>query len=59
MAKKNKREKKIQDADGLYSFLKHYVDFLIKHSYKEIKYIGLEKIPTDGAVIIVDELYEF
>lgn len=52
MAKRNKREKKIQDADGLYSFLKHYVDFLIKHSYKEIKYIGLEKIPTDGAVII-------
>ncbi|MBO7249341.1 MAG: 1-acyl-sn-glycerol-3-phosphate acyltransferase [Bacteroidales bacterium] len=47
-----KRKRKIQDSDGLYNFLRNYVDFMIRHSYKEIKYIGLEKIPTDGAVII-------
>lgn len=46
-----KREKKIQDYDRLYSFLRYFVDFNLKMSYRTIKYIGREKIPTDGAVI--------
>lgn len=47
---KNKN-RKIQDFDGLYAFLRHYVDFSLKMAYRKIKYIGLEKIPADGAVI--------
>lgn len=42
---------KIQDRDGLYAFFRYYVDFSLRLAYREIKYIGKEKIPTDGAVI--------
>ena len=45
------KEKKIQDYDGLYSFLRHYVDCFLKLSYRNIKYTGLENLPKDGAVI--------
>lgn len=45
------RERKIQDNDRLYNFLRHYVDFMLKHSYRKIRYVGREKIPSDGAVI--------
>lgn len=45
------KKRKIQDRDRLYSFLRHYVDFLLKLSYRKIKYNGLENVPTDGAVI--------
>ncbi len=44
-------ERKIQDYDPLYSFLRHYVDFAIKLSYRTIKYVGRKKIPNDGAII--------
>ena len=47
-----KRKRKIQDTDSLYNILRYYVDFMLYRSFKEIKYIGLEKIPTDGAVIL-------
>lgn len=47
-----KKERKIQDADVYYNALRVYSDFLVHHSFKEIKYIGLDKIPTDGAVIL-------
>lgn len=47
---KNKN-RKIQDFNGLYAFLRHYVDFSLKMAYRKIKYVGLEKIPADGAVI--------
>lgn len=50
MAKK--RVRKIQDPDKLYSFLRPVVDNCLRRSFKEIKYVGLEKIPQDGAVII-------
>ena len=46
-----KREKKIQDPDGWYSFLFNYVRFSVNHSYRKIHYIGLENIPKDGAII--------
>ena len=46
-----KKEKKIQDYDWLYSFLRHYVDCFLKLSYRNIKYTGLENIPKDGAII--------
>ena len=45
------REKKIQDYDPLYSFLRHYVDLALKLSYRTIRYVGRERIPQDGAVI--------
>ena len=45
------KKRKIQDYDRLYSFLRHYVDFLLKLSYRKIKYTGLENVPADGAVI--------
>lgn len=47
-----KKKRNIQDSDRLYSCLRYYVDFMLHLSFKEIKYIGLEKIPTDGAVIL-------
>ena len=45
------KERKIQDYDPLYSFLRHYVDTVLKLSYRDIRYVGRERIPTDGAVI--------
>ena len=45
------KEKKIQDYDIKYSLLRHYVDFTLKLSYRNIRYVGREKIPQDGAVI--------
>ena len=46
------KRKRIQDYDWRYSFLKRFVDFVLKSSYKDIKYVGKERIPTDGAVIL-------
>ena len=46
-----KENRKIQDFDGLYAFLRHYVDFMLRMAYRRIKYVGLEKVPADGAVI--------
>lgn len=46
-----KREKKIQDPDGLYSLLFNYVHFSVVHSYRKILHVGKENIPQDGAVI--------
>ena len=46
-----KRIKKIQDYDGLYSLLHHYVSFVMKLSYSKIVHVGKENIPTDGAII--------
>lgn len=43
--------KKIQDYDGLYAFLRHYVDFVLKMSYRKVNYNGTDKVPQDGAVI--------
>ena len=40
MSKKENR--KIQDFDGLYAFLRHYVDFMLRMAYRRIKYVGLE-----------------
>ena len=48
---KRKKEKKIQDYNRAYAFLRHYVDAVLKLSYKRIRYTGLENIPADGAVI--------
>lgn len=45
------KKRKIQDYDPLYSFLRYYVDSVIKLSYRKIRQTGRENIPTDGAVI--------
>lgn len=45
------RKRKIQDYDPLYSFLRYYVDLVLKLSYRTIKYVGRERLPKDGAII--------
>ncbi len=47
----SRKSKKIQDYDGLYAFLRHYVDLVLKLSYRTLRYVGRERIPQDGAVI--------
>ena len=42
---------KIQDDDRLYMFLRPYVDWIFRCSYRSFRYIGKENIPTNGAVI--------
>lgn len=44
-------KKKIQDKDWLYSFLRPYVDWYFRHSYRQYHCLGKENIPTDGAII--------
>ena len=43
--------KKIQDNDGIYNFLHHYVRAVVNCSYRKILHVGIENIPKDGAVI--------
>ena len=50
MAQK-KRQKRVQDNDITYNILRKYIDFVLRFSYRTIKYVGLERIPKDGAVI--------
>lgn len=45
------KAKKIQDNDHLYNFLRYYVDFVLHLSYRNVRYVGREKVPQDGAVI--------
>lgn len=45
------KEKKVQDYDFMYGFLRYYVDIVMKLSYRKIKYVGREFIPKDGAII--------
>lgn len=42
---------KIQDKDWLYLFLRPYVDWMFRRSYRSFRYVGKENIPADGAVI--------
>ena len=46
-----KKEKKIQDYDVVYDVLRYYVDFALKVSYRNLRYVGRENVPQDGAVI--------
>ena len=46
-----KRQKRVQDNDIKYNILRKYIDFVLRFSYRTIKYVGLERIPKDGAVI--------
>ena len=46
-----RKERKIQDNDHLYNLLRYYVDFVLRLSYRNVRYVGREKIPQDGAVI--------
>ena len=41
----------IQDRNRLYAFLRPYVDWMFRRSYRHIQYVGKENIPTDGAII--------
>ncbi|MBR7114914.1 MAG: 1-acyl-sn-glycerol-3-phosphate acyltransferase [Alistipes sp.] len=46
-----KQQKKIQDYNLWYNLLRYYVDSTLKLSYRNIRYVGRERIPTDGAII--------
>lgn len=46
-----KKTKRVQDYDFWYDFLRYYVDCVLKLSYRKIRYVGRERIPSDGAVI--------
>ena len=41
----------IQDKDKLYTFLRPYVDWIFRRSYRRYQCVGKENIPTDGAII--------
>ena len=43
--------KKIQDFNLAYAILRYYVDITLKLSYRNVRYVGRENIPQDGAVI--------
>ncbi len=45
------KKRKIQDFNPWYSILRYYVDFMLKLSYRTIRYVGRERVPNDGAVI--------
>lgn len=45
------KKRKIQDYNWWYDVLRYYVDGTLKLSYRNIRYVGREKIPQDGAVI--------
>ncbi len=45
------KQRKIQDYDPAYAFLRHYVDLALRLSYRTVRYVGRERIPQDGAVI--------
>lgn len=45
------RKRKIQERDWRYDALHKCIDVVVKASYRNISYIGLERIPNDGAVI--------
>ena len=51
MSKRDRGERRIQDYDPLYAFLRYYVDLALRLSYRTVRYVGREKIPQDGAVI--------
>lgn len=45
------KKAKIQDSNFLYSFLRPYVDFCAKTSYRRFEVHGQENLPKDGALI--------
>ncbi len=46
------KRRKLQENDWLYNLLNKYVSFTLKRSYRCVKYVGIERIPKDGAVIL-------
>ena len=44
-------KRRVQDNNVAYNILRRYVDFVLKLSYRTIKYVGMERIPKDGAII--------
>ena len=45
------KQHRVQDNNLVYNILRRYVDFVLKLSYRTIKYVGMERIPKDGAII--------
>lgn len=42
---------KVYAYDKLYTCLRPIVDWTVRHSYRKLRYVGLDRIPQDGAVI--------
>ena len=51
MRRRDRGERRIQDYDPLYAFLRYYVDVVLRLSYRTVRFVGREKIPQDGAII--------
>lgn len=51
MKHSNMGRKHIYDHDPVYTFLKPYVDLILRHSYRKMEISGQDNIPTDGAVL--------
>ncbi len=45
------RKNKIQDNNRLYTFLRFFVDYACRHSYRRFEVHGLKGLPKDGALI--------
>ncbi len=43
--------KKIYEDDRLYDFCRRITDFYIHHSFRKLKFKGLDKLPEDGPII--------
>mgnify|MGYP002627211732 CR=1 FL=1 len=46
----------VQDKNRLYAFLRPYVDWMFRRSYRRIQYVGKENIPTEHLLVVVDDL---
>lgn len=42
---------KVYEHNSTYERNRPWVDFIIRHSYRRLQYVGLERIPQDGAII--------
>lgn len=46
-----KMGKKIQDATFLYTFLRRFVDYVTRHSYRKFQIEGVDRIPENGCTV--------
>lgn len=42
----------IEHSNAFYEMLRHYMNFMFPMAYSSVRYVGLDKIPSDGAIIM-------
>ena len=42
----------IQDPDWFYTFLRHFVDWSVRSSYRKYQVEGIENLPEEGSIVI-------